>query len=56
MSWETVTSKFESLSEDHTDKTLRTEILSAVEDFEHIKIQELTGLLSQVKSKRQSSK
>lgn len=52
MGWDTVTRKFESLSEEHTDKALRTEILSAVENLENIKVRDLTGLLSQVETNR----
>lgn len=56
MSWETVTGKFEVLSRDYTDEALRNEIMGAVWDLENVKVRELTGLLSQVKSKRQSDK
>lgn len=44
--WEGVTQKFHFLSEKNTPLSLRETIITAVRDIEHIKIRELTALLS----------
>jgi 2-methylcitrate dehydratase len=48
MSWERVVDKFHWLSGPFADDTLRSEIISAVEGLDSIRITELTGLLGAV--------
>ncbi len=49
-SWQTITRKFEQLSEPYTDKPLRSEIIAAVSSLETVQVADLTRLLASVKA------
>jgi 2-methylcitrate dehydratase len=53
MSWETVSGKFERLSEPYADRELRRKIIDAVANLEAIQITDLTRLLGEVQKRNQ---
>lgn len=50
MTWETITQKFNRLTQSYTDTSLREAIIQAVGNLETIKVKELTELLTQIQT------
>jgi len=53
MSWETVSGKFDRLSEPYADRELRRKIIDAVANLEAIQVTDLTRLLGEVQKRNQ---